>query len=42
MGELLPFLIKTDRHTGLTYENVQEVIKKLNLSKIKKYEDIER
>lgn len=42
MEELLPFLIKTDTRTGLTYENVQEAIKKLNLSKIKKHEDIER
>lgn len=41
-GDLLPFLIKTDKNTGLTYENVQEAIKKLNLSKNKKDNDIER
>lgn len=40
MGELLPFLIKTDNRTGLTYENVQEAIMKLN--KAKEKEDFER
>ena len=29
MGELLPFLIKTDGKVGLTYENVKEAIIKL-------------
>ena len=42
MEELLPFLIKTNIQTGLTYENMQEAINKLNVSKIKKDEEIDR
>ncbi len=40
MEELLPFLIKTDKQTGLTYENVQDAIEKLN--KLQNKDDIER
>jgi len=32
-GELLPYLIKTDIHVGLTFENTQEGIKKLKKQK---------
>lgn len=39
MGELMPFLIKTNRQVGLTYENVQEAIIKLNKPKVKEQED---
>jgi len=42
MGELLPFLIKTDIQKGLTYENVQEAITKLNKLKVKKEDEFER
>ena len=43
MGELNPFLIKTNGQEGLTYENVQEAIIKLNKTKIKeKQDDLER
>lgn len=42
MEELLQFLIKTNPQTGLTYENVQEAIKRLNVSKIKQDEEIDR
>ena len=43
MGELTPFLVKTDGEVGLTYENVQEAIIKLNKTKIKENEeDFER
>ena len=39
---LSEFLIKTNPQTGLTYENVQEAIKRLNVSKIKQDEEIDR
>lgn len=39
MGELTPFLIKTNKQVGLTYENVKEAIIKLNKIKIKENED---
>ena len=43
MGELMPFFIKTNKQVGLTYENVQEAIIKLNKTKIKENEeDLER
>ena len=43
MGELNPFLIKTNSQIGLTYENIQEAIIKLNKTKIKeKQEDFGR
>ena len=43
MGELNPFLIKTNGQVGLTYENVQEAIIKLNKTKMKeKQDDLER
>ena len=43
MGELIPFLIKTNGQVGLTYENVQEAIIKLSKTKIKENEeDLER
>lgn len=42
MEELLPFLIKTNVQTGLTYKNVQEAIIKLNKMGIRKKDDFER
>jgi len=39
MEELTPFLIKTNRQVGLTYENVQEAITQLNRKKSKDTED---
>lgn len=39
MGELMPFLIKTNVQIGLTHENVQEAIIKLNKVKTKEIED---
>ena len=42
MEELLQFLIQTDAQTGLTYENVQEAINKLNAQKIKRDEEFDR
>ena len=39
MEELMPFLIKTNKQVGLTYENVQEAIIKLNNTKIKENKD---
>ena len=43
MGELMPFLIKTNGQVGLTYENVQEAIIRLNKAKIKENgDDFER
>ena len=42
MEELLPFLIKTNAQTGLTYENVQDAVKRLKLANIRKEENIER
>lgn len=35
----MPFLVKTNGQVGLTYENVQEAIIKLNKTKIKENED---
>lgn len=32
LGDLMPFLVKTNRQVGLTEENVQEAIKKLTKS----------
>ena len=42
MGDLLPFLIKTNRQVGLTKENVQQAIKKLTKSIINKNDYFER
>ena len=42
MGDLLPFLVKTNRQVGLTEENVQQAIKKLTKSIIKENDDFER
>ena len=42
MGDLLPFLVKTNRQVGLTEENVQQAIKKLTKSIIKENDDFEK
>lgn len=42
MEELLRFLIKTNPQTGLTSENVQEAIDKLNVSKTNQEEGFDR
>ncbi len=42
MGDLLPFLVKTNRQVGLTEENVEQAIKKLAKSIIKENDDLER
>ena len=42
MGDLLPFLVKTNRQVGLTEGNVQQAIKKLTKSIIKENDDFEK
>ena len=42
MEELSKFLIKIDTQTGLTYENVQEAIMKLNEISVKNKDELER
>lgn len=37
MEELMPYLIKTNGQVGLTYENVQDAIIKLNKPPVKRY-----
>ena len=42
MEELMPFLIKINMQTGLTYEDVQNAIKKLSISRFRQTENFER
>lgn len=42
MDDLLPYLVHTNRHLGLTKENVQQAIKKLTKSHIKENDNFER